>query len=137
MGKEKSFSIHQADDPIIGVPVYSVYIGGKNRYLYEKMEDVLLRVAQYFEPPTVQKITKPRNVIKVPKKNEKFPLGDKILEILPDSATPAISFPDVMYRVKTNRKFRISVWNSVIGRLVNKGKVKMKNYKGVKYYWKA
>ena len=47
-------SIEKKSDPIIKVPIYLLMVG-LNKYHYEKLSDVLLRVAILFEPSQEEK----------------------------------------------------------------------------------
>jgi len=120
-------SIEKKSDPIIKVPIYLLMVG-LNKYHYEKLSDVLLRVAILFEPSQEEKPKK-----KYAKRSEKFPLGNAILENLPDSG-PGITMESIRKGVKTPRTFSKSIWGAVMGKLVNKEKVELIIKNGVPHY---
>lgn len=124
-------SIEKKQDPIIKSSVYSLSVG-INKYHYEKLGDVLFRVATLFEPPQEEK--KPKR--KYAKRSEKFPLGDAILEKLPDSG-PGITMEVIMKGTSTPRPFSKSIWGAVMSKLVNKEKVELLIKNGIPHYRRA
>jgi hypothetical protein len=106
-------------------------------YHYEKLADILYRIAVIFEPP--QEIIEPERIIKVPKRkytkrSEKFPLGDAILKIL-STNDPGITMGEIINITKTPRPYSRSIWGAVVGKLVKKGKVRCNhnvNEKGIR-----
>lgn len=110
-------TIERGNDPIIKSTVYILSVGIQ-KYHYEKLADILYRIAVIFEPP--QEITKPKRIINVPKKLKKFPLGDAILSILKGAVEP-MAVGDFIPSVP--RKFSLSIWGAVLGKLEKRGKI--------------
>jgi hypothetical protein len=121
-------------------------------YHYEKLADILYRVAVLFEPPPEEK--KPRRKktestydkmsrevmnnldVKPQKKPKRFPLGDAILKSLPNT-DPGISIDRVVEKTGTPKPYGMHIWGGVMGKLVKRGLVRMNTFEGEKVYRRA
>lgn len=132
-------TIERGSDPILQGSYYSLKIGTRV-YHYEKLADILYRVAVIFEPPQEeQKPNRLKNgrVVGKPmstKRTKKFPLGDAILKVLPHCSSPGIVMGEVIRLTKTPRTYSMSIWGAVMGKLAKRGKVKVINQSGIAHY---
>ena len=119
-------SIEKKPDPIIKSDVYTLYVG-INKYNYEKLSDLIIRMAILFEPPQEEKNPKRTKSITKKKSNTKigvkpFPLGKTILSILKGASKPMV-VRDFMMIVP--RKYTLSIWGMVLKKLVKSDQIKM------------
>jgi hypothetical protein len=106
--------------------VYILSIG-THKYHYEKLADILFRVAVIFEPP--QEEEKPKK--KYVKRSEKFPLGDAILKSLSKVKDVPQSMEAIIHITKTPREYTRSIWGAVVGKLVKRGLLTMAKIKTI------
>ena len=141
-------TIHQGNDPILKSSCYSLNIGTRV-YHYEKLADILYRVAVLFEPPPEEK--KPRRKktestydkmsrevmnnldVKTQKKHKKFPLGNSILKVL-NNIPGYVSVDSLMEQIKTPRPIRKQIWSTVLAKLVKRKTIKKVIEKGEPMY---
>ena len=119
-------TIEQGNDPILKSSYYSLKIGTRV-YHYEKLQDILYRIAVIFEPP--QEITKPERIIKVPKRKgakrpKKFPLGNTIVEVL-NGTVGYVSLDALRKGIKTPKPYSRSIWGMVLSKLAKKKAIKV------------
>ena len=124
-------TIERGSDPILKSSCYSLKIGTRV-YHYEKLADILYRIAVIFEPP--QEEEKPKK--KYTKQSKRFPLGDAILKSLPNT-DPGIPMGRVIEKTGTPNPYGMSIWGAVMSKLVKKGLVKVNAYEGEKVYRRA
>ena len=119
-------TIERGSDPILASTYYSLKVGTRV-YHYEKLADILYRIAVMFEPPD-QEMTKPEKAIKVPKRkytkrSGKFPLGEAIVQIL--NSTEGYVSLDTLMGIKTTRPYSKSVWAMVLANLVKRKAIRV------------
>ena len=122
-------TIERGSDPILKSSYYSLKIGTRV-YHYEKLADILYRVAVLFEPPPEEvkpsgmksRITgKPASS----RKPKKFPLGDEIVRVLSSAKGGWHSLDDIRKQIKTPKPISKSVWSMVLANLQKKKRIKV------------
>lgn len=136
--------IEHGSDPILKGSFYVLKVGTR-RYHYEKLGDILYRVAILFEPPPEEEKEKPisrrSRITGKPasaRRPKKFPLGDAILKVINTiDIDPGVTMEDVIKSTKTPRPYSKSIWGAVMGKLVKRGLVRVNSFRGEKVYRRA
>jgi len=124
-------SIERKPFPVFKTDIYVLSVG-THRYHYEKLADILYRLAVIFEPHPEEEKSKR----KYTKKPERFPLGDAILKVLND-IPGHITVDRLMSQIKTPKPYKKAIWVNVLSKLVKKNAIKVVVERGEKMYGRA